>query len=430
MALGQPAFGRVVCVVVEHHGLLATKAVGPDAGLADRVMRVVPGGAALERPGGPGHELQRLLVVVDEVQEADRAARERLGQLQAARQEFPFRQCSAELVDLQQRLRALFGVVALAHIAHRRDQQFAPGDVDRSGEDLDLAYFAAAQAVTEIEMRLSFLPHQFQFAPELIGAERIDVGDVHRPQCGLVPTVELGGSDVGIDDASIGRIDQQLGHAAIGKQRAVPGFALEQRLLRLLAPRLLLEGVERIADVRRHLQQQALHLGVEGVHGVGVQAQRADRDAAAVQRDRGRSRPAARGVTFAPGQRRRVLRHILAPDRSVFADRGSGGPATHRVVRVHRDLQRRQIPLEIAEAGHRNDPARGRFDPAHPGRLHAADVDDGAADRLEQLLPAGAADDRLVALDQRLVHLCQARQLAPFVEDLGWVRHGWCRGWR
>ena len=81
---GQSLHARSRGVVVVDDRLARPDAVGPDPGLVDRVVRPCPlrGAHLRDRVGRPGLQREGGLVVLDEVEEADLAAGELLGQVE------------------------------------------------------------------------------------------------------------------------------------------------------------------------------------------------------------------------------------------------------------------------------------------------------------------------------------------------------------
>jgi hypothetical protein len=76
-----------------HDRLAQPRAVGPDAGLVERVVAVEGGLAVVrERVLRPGDEFERLLVVLEEMQVADRAVGQPHGRLDADLDDFAFAQ--------------------------------------------------------------------------------------------------------------------------------------------------------------------------------------------------------------------------------------------------------------------------------------------------------------------------------------------------
>jgi len=71
-------------IVVEHHRLALAQGFRPDAGLIDRIVAIKRRMAiGFERTPRPGHQLDRLFVFIDKVNEGNRAIRQFLCHLQA-----------------------------------------------------------------------------------------------------------------------------------------------------------------------------------------------------------------------------------------------------------------------------------------------------------------------------------------------------------
>ena len=84
VALGVTApSGQVLVRVVDHRASEA-RGVGPHPCRIDRVVAIEDRRAVLERPARPRDQLDRALVLVDEVQVADRAVGQRDGEVDAA----------------------------------------------------------------------------------------------------------------------------------------------------------------------------------------------------------------------------------------------------------------------------------------------------------------------------------------------------------
>ncbi|MEF8722027.1 MAG: hypothetical protein V5B30_05300 [Candidatus Accumulibacter delftensis] len=118
MPVRQAALGRVRGVIVEAQRTLLAATIGPDSGLADRIVAGKHCAAALERAAGPGRQLDALLIVVYEVQEADVAGGQFFDQSRVRKRETPSpaacRRCS--LIS-SSALRPLFQAAASA--SHR-----------------------------------------------------------------------------------------------------------------------------------------------------------------------------------------------------------------------------------------------------------------------------------------------------------------------
>jgi hypothetical protein len=110
-------------------------------------------------------------------------------------------------------------------------QQRAAVDLDRTAIHLDLAHLARSEAVGKDEVEALFATRPRHLRLDLVRRQAVDVADAHGEQGVARMAVILDRGPVGIDDAAVRRIDQQL-HRGIGlEETAVASLALGQGLL-------------------------------------------------------------------------------------------------------------------------------------------------------------------------------------------------------
>ena len=134
-----------------------------------------------------------------------------------------------------------------------------PLDVDGARVHGHVAHRAVRPAVAELEVDALMPPRPRHLLLDLCGAEGVDLVDAHPLQLFPGPAVEGGRRLVGLEDAAVVRVDEQLDRGVPLEQGAELGLALAQGLLHLLALGDHLGEQYRAADGVRRL--------VPGVHG-------------------------------------------------------------------------------------------------------------------------------------------------------------------
>ena len=100
----------------------------------------------------------------------------------------------------------------------------------------------------------------------------------------------------------------------------------------------MFQRIQGIGKVRAQRFQQADLFRVEGIGIGGIEGQRPDDFALAVQRKGGRGAKAVRSGRLAPGGGCRVDREIVVDHRPVLANAGPRGTAAQPALHLHADL--------------------------------------------------------------------------------------------
>jgi len=90
----------------------------------------------------------------------------------------------------------------------------------------DVADVARCDAMAEDEIAAALLRGVRHLAADGALVEHVDLPDVHAAQRVDVPSVELGGGHVGVDDAAAGRVEQDLHGAVVLEHLPVAALAL------------------------------------------------------------------------------------------------------------------------------------------------------------------------------------------------------------
>ncbi len=150
-------------------------------------------------------------------------------------------------------------LIAIRDVVNDRVQHRVPAHRGGPGVHVDFANLAIGQAMPEGELQTVTLPRPVHLGLNVLGGSCVDLADQHVPQLLAAVAVELGGGLIGIDDAAIGRVDDQLDGRVDLEDLTVIALPLGQGRF----------GRDAGADVAQ--ESDELHLSVRGIRAVDAQ---------------------------------------------------------------------------------------------------------------------------------------------------------------